>query len=178
MILLSVLWSFLKVGALSFGGGYAMIPMIEREIILLHRWVTMDQFIDMISVSWVTPGPIAVNSATFVGYRVGGVPGASLATAGVVLPSLILMTVFATMMRKFRKLPSVETVFVTLRPVVASLVAVAGLSVARSSVVDPTTAVIGGLVLVAMLRTRLSPFLLIGITAAGGVILHLVTGFR
>lgn len=86
MQLLQLLFSFFKVGLFGFGGGYAILPLIQREIVSLHNWLTMDQFIDIVAISQVTPGPVAINAATFVGYKVAGLVGSLIATTGVVLP--------------------------------------------------------------------------------------------
>jgi len=88
MIYLELLITFSKIGLFCFGGGYGMIPIIEREIVA-HNWLTSQEFVNIISISEMTPGPIAINTATFVGYKIGGIPGGMLATVGVVLPSLI-----------------------------------------------------------------------------------------
>ena len=92
MLLLKLFWSFLQIGLFTFGGGYAMLPLIQREIIDVNGWLTMEQFLDIVAVAEMTPGPIAINSATFVGYRVAGVLGSFAATFGVVLPSFIIRT--------------------------------------------------------------------------------------
>ncbi|NLV89566.1 MAG: chromate transporter, partial [Tissierellia bacterium] len=90
--LIKLFISFFKIGAFSFGGGYAMLPLIKEEIIDVHGWLTNTEFIDIIAISEMTPGPIAINSATFLGYKVAGVLGSVVATIAVVLPSFIVMS--------------------------------------------------------------------------------------
>ena len=94
MIYLQLFLSFLQIGAFSFGGGYAAMPLIQNQVVQLHPWLTQSEFTDLITISQMTPGPIAVNSATFVGTRIAGMPGALVATFGCVLPSCILVTAF------------------------------------------------------------------------------------
>lgn len=129
MILLDLFFTFLKVGLFTFGGGYAMLPMIREEV-LAHGWLTMEELIDFIAVSESTPGPFAVNIATFVGTQCGGVPGALCATLGVVLPSFIILLTVAHFLAKFQKSLAVKGVLRGLKPAVVGLIGSAILSVA------------------------------------------------
>lgn len=95
MIYLQLLWSFFQIGLFSIGGGYATMPLIQHQVVELHGWLTMTQFSDIITISQMTPGPIAINSATFVGIQVAGIPGALVATLGCVIPSCIIVTTLA-----------------------------------------------------------------------------------
>ena len=90
MIYLQLFLSFLQIGAFSFGGGYAAMPLIQSEVVTRHGWLGMSEFTDLITISQMTPGPIAINSATFVGIKIAGVPGAVIATLGCILPSCLL----------------------------------------------------------------------------------------
>ena len=92
-ILIQIFLSFLKIGAFSFGGGYAMLPLIEREIVNNHNWITYKEFVDIVGISQMTPGPIAINSATFVGFKVSGILGSITGTLGVVTFSFILVSI-------------------------------------------------------------------------------------
>ena len=87
MIYLQLFWSFIQIGMFSFGGGYAAMPLIQGQVVNTHEWLTMTEFTDLITISQMTPGPIAVNSATFVGMKIAGIPGAVVATLGCILPS-------------------------------------------------------------------------------------------
>lgn len=100
--LIKLFISFFKIGAFSFGGGYAMLPLIEEEIIQVHNWLTATEFIDIIAVSEMTPGPIAVNSGTFLGYKIAGVIGSVVATTAVVLPSFLVMTLIFIFINRFK----------------------------------------------------------------------------
>ena len=94
-IYLELLWSFFQIGLFSIGGGYAAMPLIQHQVVDLHGWLNMTQFADIVTISQMTPGPIAINSATFVGTRVAGLPGAIVATVGCVLPSCIIVLFLA-----------------------------------------------------------------------------------
>ena len=104
MIYLQLFLSFLQIGMFSFGGGYAAMPLIQGQVVTLHGWLTMSEFTDLITISQMTPGPIAVNSATFVGMKIAGIPGAVVATAGCILPSCIIVTILARLYLKYRNL--------------------------------------------------------------------------
>lgn len=125
MILLQLFLSFFEIGAVSFGGGYAMIPLI-REKCLAHGWLTDEALINLIAVSESTPGPIAVNCATFVGSTQAGIPGALAATLGVVLPSFLVILAIAALMRGLLKKRGVQTFLGGVRPVVVGLILAAG----------------------------------------------------
>ena len=128
MIYLQLFWSFLQIGLFSFGGGYAAIPLIQGQIVERHGWLSMPEFTDLITISQMTPGPIAINSATFVGIKIAGVPGAAVATLGCILPSCIIVTLIARLYLKYRTMALLQGVLGSLRPAVA-LIASAGLSI-------------------------------------------------
>lgn len=128
MIYLELLWSFFQIGLFSIGGGYAAMPLIEHQVVDLHGWLTLTQFADIVTISQMTPGPIAINSATFVGTRVAGLPGAIVATVGCVLPSCIIVLFLAFLYERYRGLGVVQGILAGLRPAVVALIASAGLS--------------------------------------------------
>ena len=129
MIWLQLFFSFLQIGLFSFGGGYAAVPLIQEQIVNIHGWLDMDQFTDLITISQMTPGPIAINSATFVGIRIGGIPGALVATLGCILPSCIIVTLLAKLYLRYQKLDMLQRVLDSLRPAVVALIASAGISI-------------------------------------------------
>lgn len=133
MIYLQLFLSFLQIGALSFGGGYAAMPLIQSQVVDLHQWLSLSEFTDLVTISQMTPGPIAVNSATFVGTKIAGVPGAIVATLGCILPSCIIVTIIAYFYLKYRHLKSLQNVLNYLRPAVVSLIATAGLTIILSA---------------------------------------------
>lgn len=129
MIYLQLFLSFLQVGMFSFGGGYAALPLIQGQVVTTHGWLSMSEFTDLITISQMTPGPIAVNSATFVGEKIAGVPGAICATAGCILPSCIIVTVIAKIYLKWRNMELFQGVLGSLRPAVVAMIASAGISI-------------------------------------------------
>ncbi len=128
MIYWRLLWSFFQIGLFSIGGGYAAMPLIQRQVVDAHPWLTMTQFADIMAIAEMTPGPIAINAATFVGIRVAGLPGALTATAGCVLPSCVIVTALAWLYYRYRGLDMVKGVLACLRPAVVAMIASAALS--------------------------------------------------
>lgn len=110
MIYLKLFLSFLQVGMFSFGGGYAAMPLIQGQVVTGHHWLSMSEFTDLITISQMTPGPIAVNSATFVGIKIAGIPGALAATFGCILPSCIIVTVIAKLIFKISRMEVLQGV--------------------------------------------------------------------
>ena len=119
--LISLFWAFCKIGCLTFGGGYAMLPLIQEEV-LAHKWMEVEEIINFIAVSESTPGPFAINCATYVGMETGGVLGAICATLGVVLPSFIVILLVARFYKKFKESKIVSSVMTGLRPAVIGLI--------------------------------------------------------
>lgn len=120
--LLPLFLTFLKIGGFTFGGGYAMIPIIQREIVEKKKWITDDDILEIIAIAESTPGPIAINSATFVGYRVGGFLGALVATLGVVLPPFCIIFAISFVLRQFSELRAVKYAFWGIRAGVLALI--------------------------------------------------------
>ncbi|HJA94416.1 MAG TPA: chromate transporter [Candidatus Eisenbergiella merdipullorum] len=129
MIYLQLFLSFLQIGLFSFGGGYAAMPLIQEQIVDQHGWLSMSEFTDLITISQMTPGPIAVNSATFVGIKIAGIPGALVATMGCILPSCIIVTLIAKLYLKYRNMDVLQRVLNSLRPAVVAMIASAGISI-------------------------------------------------
>ncbi len=129
MELLNLLWSFFLVGLFSFGGGYAALPLIQHQVVDLHGWLTLAEFADVLTISQMMPGSIALNAATFVGTKVAGPLGAVVAASGCVLPSSVIATVLAFFYYKYRSTSVVKGVLAGFRPVVVALIASAALSI-------------------------------------------------
>ena len=136
MIFLQLFYTFFKIGLFGFGGGYAMISMIQGEVVTRHEWLSSNEFTDIIAISQMTPGPIGINSATYVGYsavvnagysHAVGILGSTIATVSVVLPSFILMVLISKFFLKYQKHPIIASVFEGLRPGVVGLLAAAAL---------------------------------------------------
>ncbi len=136
MIYLQLFISFLQIGAFSFGGGYAAMPLIQNQVVQVHSWLSQSEFIDLLTISQMTPGPIAVNSATFVGMRIAGITGAIVATAGCVFPSCILVTVLAKVYLKYRNLSLFQEILKSLRPAVIAMIGAAGVSILVNAFID------------------------------------------
>ncbi len=129
MIYLQLFLSFLQIGLFSIGGGYAAMPLIQAQVVQHYGWLTMNEFTDLIIIAEMTPGPIAVNSATFVGIRIAGFPGALVATFGCILPSLLIVSLLAFIYYRYKTLSVLQSVLASLRPAVVALIASAGISI-------------------------------------------------
>lgn len=129
MLLFKLFFAFMQIGAFSVGGGYAAIPLIQEQIVNIHGLMTMEEFSDLITVAEMTPGPILINAATFVGMRVAGVPGVLLCTLGCVVPSFCICLTLAHFYYKYRSMKGVQIVLGALRPAVVVLIASAGASI-------------------------------------------------
>ena len=128
-VYLELFLSFFQIGLFSIGGGYAALPLIEEQVVRLHGWLTMTEFADIITIAEMTPGPIAINSATFVGNRVSGPVGGIVSTIGCIVPSCIIVLALAYVYFKYRELRMVKGVLAMLRPAVVAMIASAGLSI-------------------------------------------------
>ena len=133
MIYIQLLWSFIQIGLFSIGGGYASLPLIEHQVVDVHGWLTASQLTDIVTISQMTPRPIALNAATFVGTRIGGLPGAIVATLGCVLPSCIIVLALAWVYTKYKDLGLLRGILAGLRPAVVALIASAGLTILISA---------------------------------------------
>ena len=128
MINTELFWSFFQIGLFSIGGGYAAMPLIQHQVVDVHSWLTMTQFADIMTIAEMTPGPIAVNTATFVGIQIAGLSGAIVATLGCILPSCIIVMALAYVYYHFRGLDVVQGILTGLRPAVVAMIASAGIS--------------------------------------------------
>lgn len=128
-----ILWqlfvSFLQIGLFSIGGGYAAMPLIQSQVVELHGWLTLEEFTDLVTIAEMTPGPIAVNSATFVGTQIAGAEGAVIATLGCILPSCIIVSILARLYYKYKGLSLMQGILASLRPAVVAMIASAGLTI-------------------------------------------------
>lgn len=138
MNLIWIALAFLQIGSVAFGGGYASLPLIQQIIVEQNGWLTSTQFIDVITISQMTPGPIAINAATFVGTKMAGIPGAIIATIANVIPQTILMIIFAHILFSGKKMTIVDNILKGLRPGVVGLIAAASIDMFFSSVMINT----------------------------------------
>ena len=130
MIYLNLFFSFLQVGMFSIGGGYAAMPLIQSQVVTENGWLTMAEFADLVTIAEMTPGPIIINAATFVGIQVAGIPGAVIATIGSIFPSLILVSLLAFLYFQYKELSLLQSILACLRPAVVAMIASAGISLA------------------------------------------------
>lgn len=172
---LSLFLSFLQIGAGSIGGGYAVIPAISRQAVSLHMWITAQEFTDIITISQMTPGPLAVNTSTFVGLRIAGIPGALAATVGCVLPGILLSLVLHSLFRRFQKSPVAAALLKILRAVSAGLIAAAAATILGLIFINKTgydagaAAIILAASLWVLRKFRADPMLIMTGSAAMGI---------
>lgn len=177
MIYLQLFISYLKIGFFGFGGGYAMLSLIQNEIVEQRAWLTTSQFADIVAISQITPGPIAINSATYIGYSVGGVWGSVVATAAVCLPALTIMLTLTKFFIKLRNNIYVHNVVASMKPMVVGMIAAAALMLmfpsraADASFIDYWSWIIFAIALVASYM-KVNPILLIIFSAAAGVLIY------
>lgn len=136
IMLLNLYLTFFKIGLFSFGGGYAALPIIQQEVVGANSWLSLSEFNDLITISQMTPGPIAINSATFVGVRVAGLPGGLVATLGCVTPSAIIVGILAYFYKKYKDLDSISNVLYFLRPAIISMILIAGVDILMTALFD------------------------------------------
>lgn len=144
-MLIKLFISFLKIGLFSFGGGYAALPIIQEEVVDLNNWLSLSEFNDLITISQMTPGPIAINSATFVGNRLAGFPGALAATLGCVLPSAIIVGAISYLYKKYKNLDAMTNILYFLRPAIVSMILIAGVQILRTAFFDTNPIAIANL---------------------------------
>lgn len=170
-LLLKLFLAFARVGVMTFGGGYAMIPILEREIVDRHGWASSEELMDYYAVGQCTPGIIAVNTATFVGYSVAGVPGGIMATLGVVFPSLIIITVIAGVLTNFADLPIVRSAFAAIRVCVCILIFNAVIKLWKKAVTDKAAVILFLLVFILSVFLDISPIVFVLFCAIAGILL-------
>ena len=163
--------AFARVGVMTFGGGYAMIPILEREIVDRHGWATEEELMDYYAVGQCTPGVIAVNTATFIGYKVAGTVGGVIATLGVVFPSLVIITLIAGILTSFADVPAVKSAFAGIRVCVCVLIFNAVLKLWKKAVVDKVTLALFLGVFLLSVFFDISPIVFVVLCAAAGILL-------
>ena len=162
--------SFFTIGLFAFGGGYVILSFLRQEV-EQHGWMTAEQFVDFIAIAQSTPGPIAINMATFVGFQVAGFPGAVIATTAVVLPGTVLIILLARFFLHFYERPAARCVFLGLRPVVVGLIAAVTWQIGQVSVVNGTTAAIAAVTVLLIAKWKPHPAVIILGSALAGILL-------
>lgn len=171
--LLDLFITFAKVGGLTFGGGYAMLPLLQREVVEKRDWATEEELMDYYAIGQCTPGVIAVNTATFVGQKIKGTWGGIIATLGVVFPSMVIITIISAFIRNFSDLAIVRNAFAGIRVCVCVLIFNAIIKLWKGAVTDRAGLVIFGVVFLGSVLTDLSPVIFVPLAAAAGILIQL-----
>ena len=186
MIYFELFLAFFRIGLFSIGGGYAAMPLIQDQVVDLHPWLTMTEFADIITIAEMTPGPIAINAATFVGLRIAGLSGAVIATVGCVCPSCVIVLLLAYLYYRFRGSDMVQGVLAGLRPAVIAMIASAGISLLLLALfgqrmlpdaltsIDAVAALIFAAGFAALRSGKAEPLWVMVGSGAAGVLLYLV----
>lgn len=174
-LLLKLYLAFLKIGTFGFGGGYAMLPLIQKEIVTKNGWINQSDFIDIIGISQMTPGPVAINSATFVGFRTSGFWGSVVATLGVVTTSFILVSLGNYFFIKFKNSKILSNALKGMRPALIGLIVSVFLTMSFQSYRDFNSIIIGIIIGFLLYKTKLHPILIIVIAAVLGIILYSIS---
>ena len=169
--LLDLFFTFARIGGLTFGGGYAMLPMLQKEVVEKRKWATEEEIMDYYAIGQCTPGIIAVNTATFVGQSTAGIAGGIFATLGVVFPSLIIITLIAAFLQNFADLAIVQNAFAGIRVCVCVLVFNAVVKLWKKSVVDKKTLVIFLIVMIGSYFTDIAPTIFVVLAGIAGILL-------
>lgn len=170
-MILKLFLAFFKIGMFSFGGGYAMLPLIQLNVVNQNNWLSHKEFIDIVSISQVTPGPIAINCATYVGYKLAGIFGAISSTLGVSMPSPIIMVILTKLVLKLNNAKFFEAIFSNLRPTVIGLILAAAILVFSESVFDVKTFIVFLLSFVISIKYKVDPIIL---TILGGILGYII----
>lgn len=170
--LLQLFLTFAKIGVMTFGGGIAMLPILQRELVDKRQWSTEDELTDYFAIGQCTPGIIAVNTATFVGQKLRGIAGGIVATLGVVFPSLVIISILAGLISGFADLPVVQNAFAGIRVCVCVLIFNTVLKLLKTSLVDWKTAVLFCAVFLLSCLTNVSPVIFVILSAGAGILLR------
>jgi len=187
MIYLKLFWAFFQIGLFSIGGGYAAMPLIQNQVVDTYGWLNMSEFADIITISQMTPGPISINSATFVGTRIAGIWGAIIATLGCILPSCAIVLLLAILYRKYKNLKYVQGILKSLHPAVVGMIASAGLAIIVQALwngsavsdnigsIDFTALALTILCIFSLREIKINPiFVMLGAGVIGGLVYGLI----
>lgn len=175
-VLFDMFWTFAKVGVMTFGGGYAMLPILQREVVDNKGWATEEELMDYFAIGQCTPGVIAVNTATFIGHKNKGILGGIIATLGVVFPSLIIIFLLAGVIEAFSHLTWVQNAFGGIRICVCILIINATVKLAKKAVVNIPTLIIFLIIALGSFFTDLSPIIFVVLAAIAGIVLKALGG--
>ncbi len=173
--LLTLYGLFFKIGGLTFGGGYAMLPMLERELVINHKYVTMEEIMNYFAVGQCTPGVIAVNTATFIGYKRKGILGGIFATLGVISPSLIIICTLASLLGLIAGFEVVEQAFAGISVAVSALIVQAKLKLGKTAIKDAFTAIVAVIAFLLAYFLKISPIIIVIGAAVVGIVYKAIT---
>ncbi|BBI36709.1 chromate transporter [Cohnella abietis] len=168
-LLSSIFVTFLKIGPITFGGGYALIPVIEREVVDRRGWLRTQEIADVFAVAGSVPGAVAVNSATYIGYRIAGIRGATAALLGILLPTCCLMIGLSIFYVQMKDNPKIEAAFLSIRVTVVALIAFAAFKIGRTAVIDSTTGSLAVIASLLLFFGNVHPVYVIAFGAAAGI---------
>jgi chromate transporter len=171
-MLIKLFIAFLKIGAFSFGGGYGILVFMQREIIENYHWITLQDFTNIVAIAEMTPGPIAINTATFVGYKMWGFQGSAIATLGLVLVPFTLSLIVSIYFNKFKHLKQVNWILKGIRPAVLGLIAAACFNIGKISFVDIKSVIIGILVFIGVYKFKVHPILALALSGVLGIVIY------
>jgi len=170
---LDLFLTFFKIGAFTLGGGYAMIPLIEREVVDKREWIGREEFLDLVAVAQASPGPIAVNTAVFVGYKLMGIKGVIFSCLGSVLPSFIIIVLIAAVFTEIKNSPTIEKIFLGIRPVVAGMIFASVFRLGKSAKINRISIIFVLLVAISIWIFKITPIYIILLSIIVGSLRYL-----
>ena len=171
-IYLDLFLTFSKIGVMTFGGGMAMLPMLQREIVENKGWATEEELMDYYAIGQCTPGIIAVNTATFIGKKLKGTAGAIMATLGIIFPSVVIITILASVISAYREIEWINHAFAGIRVCVCILIINAAIKLGKKSLIDIPTVIIFAIVFLGTVFLDVSPIVFVILAAAAGILLR------
>ena len=171
-IYLDLFLTFSKIGVMTFGGGMAMLPMLQREIVENKGWATEEELMDYYAIGQCTPGIIAVNTATFIGKKLKGTAGAIMATLGIIFPSVVIITILASVISAYRQIEWIDHAFAGIRVCVCILIVNAAIKLGKKSLIDIPTVIIFAIVFLGTVFLDVSPVIFVILAAAAGILLR------
>lgn len=171
-MLLKLFFTFLKIGLFTIGGGYVMIPMIESEVVERNRWISKEEFLDLLAISQAAPGVFAVNMSIFIGYKLRGVPGSIACALGTVFPSVAIILAIALVFNRFRDIPLIENIFKGIRPAVVALILTPTLKLGRAAQLNRYTLWVPLVTALAIWALGVSPVIIILATILIAIMFH------
>ena len=171
-VLLDLFLTFFKIGVFGFGGGYAMLSLIQEEVTDVHLWLTQSEFLDIVAIAEMTPGPIAINMATFVGHELFGFLGSAIATLGVVLPSFIIVLILVHIFLKIQQNKGVQNALSGIRPAVLALIASAAITLTGDAIVDASGVIIAIIAFIAVAFKKVNPLMVLILSGIVGVVIY------